>query len=91
MDSYNKPAIQIVNSLRTHTYVGKLTIIGTENGFSPERRQAIIWTNAGILLNRGLGTNVSEILIGNQTFSFKTMPLKFNLRNGGHLVSASIC
>ena len=30
--------------------IGKLTIIGSDNGLSPHRRQAIIWTNAGILL-----------------------------------------
>ena len=34
----------------THICVGKLTIIGSGNGLSPGRRQAIIWTNAGILL-----------------------------------------
>ena len=45
----------------THICVGKLTIIGSDNGLSPERRQAIIWTNAGILLIRPLGTNSSEI------------------------------
>ena len=60
----------------THICIGKLTIIGTDHGLSPERRQAIIWTNAGMLLNRRLGTNFSEILIGNQTFSFKKMHLK---------------
>ena len=27
-------------------YVSKLTNIGLENGLSPGRRQAIIWTNA---------------------------------------------
>ena len=47
----------------THLSVGKLTIIGSNNGFSPKRRQAIIWTNAGILLIGPLGTNFSEILI----------------------------
>ena len=30
----------------THEYVGNLTIIGSDNGLSPGRRQAIIWTNA---------------------------------------------
>ena len=59
-----------------HIWIGKLTIIGSDNGLSPGRRQAIIWTNAGILLIRPLGTNFSEILIGNQTFSFKKMHLK---------------
>ena len=34
----------------THICVGDLTIIGPDNGLSPGRRQAIIWTNAGILL-----------------------------------------
>ena len=34
----------------THLCVGKLTIIGSDNGMSPERRQAIIWTNTGIVL-----------------------------------------
>ena len=46
----------------THICVGNLTIIGSDNGLSPERRQAIIWTNAGILLIPTLGTNFSEIL-----------------------------
>ena len=34
----------------THICVSKLTINGSDNGLSPGRRQAIIWTNAGILL-----------------------------------------
>ena len=33
----------------THICVGKLAIIGSNNGLSPGRRQVIIWTNAGIL------------------------------------------
>ena len=36
----------------THICVGNLTIIGSENGLLPDRRQAIIWANAGILLIR---------------------------------------
>ena len=60
----------------THICVNKLTIIGPDNGLSPGRRQAIIWTNAGILLFGPLGTNFSEILIGIQTFSFKKLRLK---------------
>ena len=61
-----------------HICVINLTIIGPDNGLSPGRRQAIIWTNAGILLIGPLGTNFSEILIGIQTFSFKKMPLKMS-------------
>ena len=62
----------------THICVSKLTIIGSDNGLSPGRGQAIIWTNAGILLIGPLGTNFSEILIGIQTFSFKKMHLKMS-------------
>ena len=62
----------------THICLGKLTIIGSDNGLSPERRQAIIWTNAGILLIGPLGTNFSEILIEIQTFSLKKIRLKMS-------------
>ena len=62
----------------THICVGKITLIGSDNGLSPRRRQAIISTNAGILLIGPLGTNFSENLIGIQTFSFKKMPFKMS-------------
>ena len=62
----------------THICVGKLTIIGSDNGLSPGQRQAIIWTNAGILLIGPLGSNFREILIEIQTFSFKKMYLKMS-------------
>ena len=62
----------------THICVGKLTIIGSDNDLSPERRQAIIWTNVGILIIGPLGTNFSEILIEIQTFSLKKMRLKMS-------------
>ena len=38
-------------------------IIDSDNGLSPLRRQAIIWTNAGILSVVPPGTNFSESLI----------------------------
>ena len=60
----------------THICVSKLTIIGSDNGLSPVRRQAIIWTNAGLLSIGPLGTNFSEILIEILTFSFEKMRLK---------------
>ena len=46
----------------THICVSKLTIIGSDNGLLPGRCQAIIWTNAAILLIRTLRTNFNEIL-----------------------------
>ena len=60
----------------THICVSKLTNIGSDNGLSPGRRQAIIWNNAGILFIGLLGTNSSEILIEILTFSYKKMRLK---------------
>ena len=56
----------------THICVSKLTITGSDKGLSLGRRQAIIWTNDGILFIGPLRTNFNEILI----FSFKKMRLK---------------
>ena len=52
--------------------------IGSHNGLSPVRRQAIIWTNAGLLSIGSLGTIFSEILIKIQNFSFIKMHLKIS-------------
>ena len=62
----------------THICVSKQTNIGSDNGLSPGRRQAIIWTNAGILLIGPLGTNFSEISIEIHILSFKKMHLKMS-------------
>ena len=62
----------------THICVGKLTISGSDNGLSPGRRQAIVWTNAEILLIGPLGTNFGEIWIEIDVFSFKEMHLKMS-------------
>ena len=64
--------------LVTHICVSKLTIIGSDNGLSPGRRQAIIETKAGMLLIEPLGTNFSEILIEIHIFWFKKMHLKMS-------------
>ena len=53
--------------------VSEQTFTGSDNGLSPDRRHAIIWTNAGILLIRALGTNFSEILSKIHTIPFKKM------------------
>ena len=62
----------------THICISKLTTIGSDNGLSPGRRQAIIWTNAGMLLIGPLGIKFSEILIEINTFSFSKMHLKMS-------------
>ena len=55
----------------THICVSKLTIIASDNGLAPSRRQTILWTNVGILLIGPFWTNFSEILIEIRIFSFK--------------------
>ena len=72
----------------THICVSKLAIISSDNGLSPARRQAIIFTNAGILLTGPLGTNSQS-----KFMYFYTRKCIGNCRpkNGGHFVSASTC
>ena len=69
-------------------HVSKLTIIGSDNSLSPGRRQAIIWSNDGILLIGPLGTNFNEILIKICIFSSKKMHLKLS---SGNFVLALMC
>ena len=66
----------------THICVSKVTIIGSDNGLSPAWGQAIICTNAGLLLIGIWGTNFSEILSEIHTFSFKKMYLKTSSAKG---------
>ena len=60
----------------TDICVGNLNIIGSDNGLSLGRHQAIIWTNTGILLIEPLGTNFSKILFEILKISLKKMGLK---------------
>ena len=62
----------------THICVSKLIIIGWDNGSSPGRRQAIIWSNDGILLIWFFGTKFSDILIEIHIFSFEKMHLNMS-------------
>ena len=64
----------------THIRVSSLTTIGSGNGLSPDRHQAIIWTNSGILLTGPLGTNFSETLIEIYTVLFEKIHLKMSSR-----------
>ena len=74
-----------------HICVGKLNTIGSANGLSPGWRRAIIWTNAGKLLIRTLGTDFSEIISDIHTFPFKKKRLKMSSEKCCHFVSASTC
>ena len=62
----------------THICIGKLISIGLDDGLSPDRRQAIIWTNAGLLSIGPFWTYFSENLIKIQQFSLKIMHVKMS-------------
>ena len=62
----------------THICVSKLTFISSDNGLSPSRCPANIWTNAGISLMEPLVTNFSEVLIKIHTSSLKKMHFKMS-------------
>ena len=61
--------------------VSKIIIIGSDNGLTPGRCQATIWTNAGILLIGPLGINFRESIIEIYTFSFNKTHLKMSSGN----------
>ena len=74
----------------THICVGNLTIIGSDNGLSPGRRQAIIWINAVNIVNWPLRNKFqwnfnknSNIFIHENMFESVVCDC--------HFVSASIC
>ena len=62
-----------------HICVSKLIISGS-NGVSPSWHQAIIWTNAGLLLIGTVGINFREILNEIHTFSYKKMQLIMSVK-----------
>ena len=61
-----------------HICIDNLTTNDSVNGLSPGRCQAFIWSNAGILVIKLLGTNPSEIVIETLIFPFKKMHLKMS-------------
>ena len=74
--------INVVHFVQTPWYriyasVNRVSI-SSDNGLSPIRRQAITWTNAGVLSIWQLGTDFNEIRIGILLFSFKKMHLKLS-------------
>ena len=60
---HEKPSRSIHWGRMSHKRVGNLTIIGSDNGLAPTRRQVIIWTIAGLLLIGPLVPNFSEISV----------------------------
>ena len=73
-----KMCIRYINTLRPSDAYTPMNYgnIGSDNGLSSGRRQAIIWTNAGYFWTGTPGTNFTEIEV--QTFSYKKMYLKIS-------------
>ena len=65
--------------------------MGSDNGLSPGRRQAIISTNAGILLIGHLGTNLSEIVIEITIFSLTNLHMKMSSAKVAAILSRPQC
>ena len=68
----------------THICVHNLSINGSNNSLSPGRHQAIVWTNAGILL---IGPFYRNWFF----FHSRKCIWKCRLQNGSHFVSTSMC
>ena len=62
----------------THICIGRLSITGSDNGLSTGRRQAIILTNAGILLIEPLGNKFQWNFNRNSNISIKDIQLKLS-------------
>ena len=63
----------------THISFSKLTIIGSDNGLSAGRRQAIIWTIAGILFIGPLGTIQKKMHLKIPSVEWQTFCLGLNV------------
>ena len=66
-------------------------IAGSDNGLSPDRRQASVCTNAGILLTGPVETNLREILIEIDTFSSNITHFKMSFGKKAAILSWSQC
>ena len=77
-DTYPRDNLLTQWGRETHICVSKLTIIGSDIGLSPGRRQSIIWINAETLLIGTLGACFNKILMDIYTFSFTKMHLKLS-------------
>ena len=74
----------------THICISILSIIASDNGLLPVRRQAIIWTNAGIFLIGPVQTSLKYLLKFIHFHSRRSVS-KYRPENSGHFVPASIC
>ena len=78
----NYPAIETHWGRVIHICVSKLTIIGSDNGLSPGRRETIIWFNVEIF-NWTIRNKCSQIVVEIYTFLFQKMYLKMSSAKSG--------
>ena len=73
--------------------IGKLTVIGSDNGLLPGQRQVIIWTNAviWILLIGILETKLMKFYLEFKHFHWRKCIWNCYLQSGGDLVLALLC
>ena len=60
----------------THSLVDNLAMIGSDNNLAPDQRQSITQTSAALLPIGPLGTNLNDIRIEIQNFSFTKISLE---------------
>ena len=81
--------------LPPHTEVGRPSVngvfIGSGNGLSPDRRQAITWTNNDWSLIRPRGINFSEIRIKIHKFSVKKTCSKMSSAKTSAILFRLVC
>ena len=76
---------------KTHICIREHASTGSDNGLSPGRRQAIIWTIAGILSIGPSGTNFCEMSVDIYTLLSKNNTSKMSSGEAGQFVFAPIC
>ena len=76
-----------------HICVSDLTNIGSDNSLLPGRHQAIIWTNAGNIVNWSPKNKLQWNFKRNSNIFFQENPFENidRLEKGGHFVSTSMC
>ena len=72
------PNAQLANLFYVEYVVVNKAITGSDNGLSPDRRQTIFCTKAGILFIGPLRINFSAILIKIEAFLLNKMRLKMS-------------
>ena len=92
ISSYDTDFVELTHwGLEMHICVGKVTIVDSDNGLAPGRRQSIISTNGGVLMIQTLGTNISDIWSEIHSCHSRNAFVNVNCEIAAIFVSASMC